>query len=297
MKTGVIIGRFQVPELTPAHRALIKRVSEENDKVLFLIGQSDVKGTQRYPLDFDSVNAMLREDFPTTGIAPVYDHESDEYWSQRVDNEIHSLCSLGELDCMPEDITLYGGRDSFIPFYSGIYPTKEILHLGVESKSGTEIREGITYPVTKEGRAGAIYSAMNRWPTMYQVVDAVILNEKGEVLLCRKEGSTEWGAIGGFVDPEDENLEGAIKREVKEETGLEINPEYQFSIRIDDRRYTKEVDKVMSHVFLCTIAGNCEAKPADDIVEAKFFKRHEMPELIPNHREMFRKIGLGMERK
>lgn len=294
MKIGVIIGRFQVPELTPGHKEFIKQVQAENDTVIVLIGQNDARNTKRNPLPYESVKQLLF-DFDKNLITNViYDSESNEYWSECVDKTIKKMTGQSN------HITLYGGRDSFIPFYSGEFKTKELKNLlkPGEEWSGTKVREQVGEPMTKEAREGAIWAANFKWPTMYQVVDAVVLNANGQVLMCRKEGCVQWGLIGGFVDPEDETLEGAVKREVKEETGLDINPEYQFSLKIPDRRYTKELDKVMSHVFLCTLAENCfEPKPMDDIVETKWFNRLELPEVIPAHREMLKKLGMGLKEK
>lgn len=294
MKIGVIIGRFQVPELTPGHQALIREVQSQNDETIVLVGISDARNTRRNPLGYKSVKELLKNFDNKLIISSVNDSESNEHWSRMVDLKILSLINTPD-----NQIMLYGGRDSFIPFYSGKFPTNQIENLGIESKSGTETRELVGEPMTKEAREGAIWAANYKWPTMYQVVDAVVLNANGQVLMCRKEGCVQWWLIGGFVDPGDETLEGAVKREVKEETGLEVSPEYQFSLRIPDRRYARELDKVMSHVFLCTLAKNCfvEPKPADDIVETKWFNRMELPEVIPAHREMMIKLGMGVKEK
>jgi len=57
-------------------------------------------------------------------------------------------------------------------------------------------------------------------------VQAVILNDQGEVLaVSRKTDHNDMGLVGGKVDPEDESFEAALIREVKEETGLNINME------------------------------------------------------------------------
>lgn len=292
MKVGVIVGRFQVPELTPAHKALIAKVKEENDKVVVFIGMGHLKSSKRYPLPLESVQHMIVESNPDIETEVIYDHQSDEHWSNKLDVLIHDM---GYDD---DEIVLCGGRDSFIPYYHGCFPTKEILDLGVTSKSGTEVREAVSHPLTSDGRAGAIFATQNQWPSMAQVVDAIIFNKEGKILLCRKEGVRVWQAIGGYVDPDDENLEDAVRREVFEETGLVVDPEYQFSIRIPDYRYEKEDDKMMSHVFLCTIAGNCfEPRAEDDIVEAKFFDRFDLPPISPIHREMFKKLGMGMKER
>lgn len=292
MKIGVIIGRFQVPDLTNAHKALIQAVKADSDGVIMFIGQNDIKSSRRYPLSYGSVAKMIN-DFDSSIVTDVlYDHDSDEHWSEVVDRKILERAT-------PDDeVTLYGGRDSFIPHYKGQFETKEILHLGVESLSGTQTREGVGEPMTEEERRGAIWASQYRWPIAYQVVDAVVLNKDGEVLLCRKEGCKTWGVIGGYVDPEDESLEDAVRREVKEETGLSVNPEYQFSLPIESRRYYKEPDSMMSHVFLCTLADNCfEPKAADDIVEAKWFNRMEMPPIGENHKELLQRIGMGMKER
>lgn len=59
---------------------------------------------------------------------------------------------------------------------------------------------------------------------MKYAVQAVILNDKGEVLaVSRKDDHNDFGLVGGKVDPEDFNPLEAIAREVYEETGLRIN--------------------------------------------------------------------------
>jgi 8-oxo-dGTP pyrophosphatase MutT (NUDIX family) len=64
-------------------------------------------------------------------------------------------------------------------------------------------------------------------------VTAIILNDKNEVLaVSRKDDHNDFGLPGGKVDEEDffsdemflDRFQVAIKREVKEETGLDINP-------------------------------------------------------------------------
>ena len=59
---------------------------------------------------------------------------------------------------------------------------------------------------------------------MKEAVQIVILNEKNEVLaVSRKDNHKDFGLPGGKVDPEDFSNVDAIIREVKEETGLDIN--------------------------------------------------------------------------
>jgi 8-oxo-dGTP pyrophosphatase MutT (NUDIX family) len=59
---------------------------------------------------------------------------------------------------------------------------------------------------------------------MKYTVQAVLLNKEGYVLgVSRKKDHNDMGLPGGKVDDDDKSLEDAIKREVKEETGLDID--------------------------------------------------------------------------
>jgi len=55
-------------------------------------------------------------------------------------------------------------------------------------------------------------------------VEAIIYNEKGEILLiqCRPKWGEYWHTIGGHIET-GETAERALKRETKEETGLELD--------------------------------------------------------------------------
>ena len=78
---------------------------------------------------------------------------------------------------------------------------------------------------------------------MKKTVQAIIFNENQEVLaVSRKTDHNDFGLAGGKVDPEDYDefavhpLHVALKREVKEETGLDINvntAELVFAIHKD----------------------------------------------------------------
>ena len=69
---------------------------------------------------------------------------------------------------------------------------------------------------------------------------AFILNDKGELLVATRGKEPAKGTLdlpGGFVD-NDENAEEGMVREIKEETGLDIDPdtvEYQIILTEDHR--------------------------------------------------------------
>jgi len=58
---------------------------------------------------------------------------------------------------------------------------------------------------------------------MNETVSIILLNDKNQVLcVSRKDDHTDFGTVGGKVDPEDLTTVDAAIREAKEETGLDI---------------------------------------------------------------------------
>lgn len=78
-------------------------------------------------------------------------------------------------------------------------------------------------------------------------VQAVLLNEKGEVLaVSRKDDHTAFGLVGGKVDP-GETHEEAMIREAKEETGLDIT--------IKKMIFATHKNGRMGYTYLCNYEG------------------------------------------
>nr|WP_321409008.1 NUDIX domain-containing protein [uncultured Carboxylicivirga sp.] len=109
-------------------------------------------------------------------------------------------------------------------------------------------------------------------------VAAVIVNEKGEVLLTRRAFDPGKGMLdlpGGFVDPM-ESAETAIRREIKEELNLDIDEmsylvsypnEYVFS---GFSVYTTDLG------FLCKVKNFEQMHVEDDISGYEFVKEKEI---------------------
>ena len=109
---------------------------------------------------------------------------------------------------------------------------------------------------------------------------AFILNDKGELLVARRGKEPAKGTLdlpGGFVD-NDENAEQGMVREIKEETGLDIDPdtvEYQFSIP-NVYHYSGMDIHTLDLYFLCHITGEAEVKADDDAAELQWVPLREV---------------------
>lgn len=292
---GVIVGRFQVDELHLGHCHLIEQVGYLHKKIIVVLGVSPCTPSQNDPLSYRIREQMILAHFEhikwsigekILTIIPLEDCRCDQAWSRKLDKAIVPYIEN-------ETVYLYGSRDSFITCYSGQHKTIEIEEFNPDwwggRKSGTEIREEWKSKILSGAafKRGIIHATQNRFPTVYSTVDVAVLN-RGKVLLARKEDSTEWQFIGGFLDTEDKNLRIAAARELYEETTIKIHPDrlrYIDSIQIDDWRYRKGPDKIMTHFFLLSISSDLiQPEAADDIVEAKWIELDKIKDiLIPEH--------------
>ena len=107
---------------------------------------------------------------------------------------------------------------------------------------------------------------------------AFIMDSEGRLMVVRRAKDPSKGMLdlpGGFVDP-DETAEEAIRREIEEETGLEISQlHYLFSI---PNRYLYSGFEVhtVDLFFECQVDEFSMAKASDDASEIIFLQPHEI---------------------
>lgn len=174
---GVIVGRFQTPILTEGHRILIEHVTLHNTNVVVFIGSAQERSTEKNPLSYKARERMIRHAYPDVFIKPLIDYNNASAWSMQlddmIDNEQEDDRNSGGKGW--DVVTLYGGRDSFIDSYVGIYPTE--IFADVPSFSGTEMRascvrdlkfddDGCCHACAEFFRRGVIHSTQNPSETL-----------------------------------------------------------------------------------------------------------------------------------
>jgi bifunctional NMN adenylyltransferase/nudix hydrolase len=277
IKNAIIVGRYQTHVLCAEQIEQIQSIIATHSRTILILGNALVKGTIKNPLDFRARKVMITDAFPLLQVYYVTDSPNDDaLWSRSIDKIIEQQFGWG--DFIPEN-TIYGSQDTVVNKYVGKYKVAQFECSTYVSEA--ELRKAAaSYPPTEAFRAGIVAAQVVRYPTSYQAVDIAILN-KGNILLGRKANEIKFRFIGGFSDPASSSLEADARREVQEETGVEIDDiRYLGSARVDlDARYRNEYDKIKTALFVAKyIFGRPTAM--DDIVELKWIP---IVELHPDH--------------
>jgi ADP-ribose pyrophosphatase YjhB (NUDIX family) len=116
-------------------------------------------------------------------------------------------------------------------------------------------------------------------------VSGVIVDERGRVLLLKHRFWKEqrWGLPGGLAQ-HGETLGATLRRELREETGLEVRPTLLLRVKTAQGRMAE-------FILLGECNGTPEARSAE-IMDARFWERTALPEnLLAAHRELLEGTG------
>jgi 8-oxo-dGTP diphosphatase len=134
---------------------------------------------------------------------------------------------------------------------------------------------------------GKLPVRMRRWTmrltnTRFTVTaGAIIFNNKGEVLLLkhRFRAGSGWGLPGGFMEQGEQPID-ALRRELREEIGLEVDDVEIFAARSFRKQIQVEV------LFRCR--ANTHVKPLNMEVErAEWFATDSLPEGLPRDQQSY----------
>jgi 8-oxo-dGTP diphosphatase len=127
------------------------------------------------------------------------------------------------------------------------------------------------------------------YPRPAVTVDLLVVTRDADpqVLLIRRKHEPfagKWAIPGGFVDM-DESLETAARRELREETCIDVGDLEQLHTFGDPGRDPR--GRVISVVYLAQVeAGQVQPRAADDAAEAAWHSLSEPPPLAFDHNQI-----------
>lgn len=114
-------------------------------------------------------------------------------------------------------------------------------------------------------------------PILPSVHGLVVNKKSNEILLHRREDSPLWAIPGGKIKM-DESVEHCLKREIREELGIEVSAKRLLGIYSDPSYILalgKQVHRVFLIVFLCVIKKG-KPKLTDETAEYRWFKKKDL---------------------
>jgi ADP-ribose pyrophosphatase YjhB (NUDIX family) len=109
-------------------------------------------------------------------------------------------------------------------------------------------------------------------------VCALVLDDAGRVLLARRKfepDAGKWDVPGGFLEEDEEALDG-LRRELREETGLEIEPLELAGIWADRYGGGDNATATLNLYWTARIVSG-EPTAADDVAELRWFSLDDLP--------------------
>ena len=135
----------------------------------------------------------------------------------------------------------------------------------------------------------AIKKAVNNWGEPSVTTDTIAYN--GDKILLIRRGNfpykNYWALPGGFFEKTDEDLNFGAQRELKEETGIDIEPKYFRQIKTYGHNFDPRM-KVVDVAFSVRVSKKDmdKVKGLDDACDARWFKIDELPKLAFHHEQI-----------
>jgi 8-oxo-dGTP diphosphatase len=122
-------------------------------------------------------------------------------------------------------------------------------------------------------------------PKFRVAVAAMIFDDKGYILLCEHTYRKfhPWGLPGGGLEY-GENPEDGVRREVREETGLDV--------KVEKLLYAESApnNHHINLIYLCKIVGGM-FQPSYEISQTRFFSVDELPKLLSSEQAVIERIA------
>ena len=129
-----------------------------------------------------------------------------------------------------------------------------------------------------EGRVECAACGLVTYANPAPTACALCVDDRGRLLLGRRADEPFrglWDIPGGFLD-EDEHPLDCLRRELREESGFDVEPG-DFVGAWMDRYGPREDDRVTLNLYWAARVVGGEARPADDVAELRWFALEELP--------------------
>jgi bifunctional NMN adenylyltransferase/nudix hydrolase len=312
---AVLIGRFQPFHL--GHLALFKAAKELADKVIIIVGSHHAPRSIRNPWSSDQrkehiLLSLEEKEAEGTVIIPMPDSAYNfTDWILRVQKSVNAIAGNSP-------VTLVGHYKDDTSYYLDHFPQwhLSILPEQADGISSTRIRTAIfegDSDLVRRHLHPNVFQALAKWsssfefqqlsdeyrfikeyrkrwdsapyPPVFVTADAVVVT-LGHVLIIKRKlnpGKGRWALPGGFVSNQ-EHIESACLRELKEETGIDLPfPLLKSAVRMNhvfDHPLRDPRGRVITHAFLFEL--NLKSLPAlsagDDADMASWFPLCELEE-------------------
>jgi ADP-ribose pyrophosphatase YjhB (NUDIX family) len=109
----------------------------------------------------------------------------------------------------------------------------------------------------------------------------IVVDDEGKILVLRRSDNARWALPGGAMDI-GESIAQTVTREVREETGLEVEPLYIVGVYSDPQHVFAyddgEVRQQFSVCMACRITGG-RVRASEESSEVAFFTPQEIDDL------------------
>ena len=134
--------------------------------------------------------------------------------------------------------------------------------------------------------------------SLVPAASAIVADQTGRILLIRRSDNALWSIPGGAMEV-GERIADTVAREVREETGLEVEPEAIVGIYSDPQHVVEyadgEVRQQFSICFACRLVGG-QLATSEESTEVGFFTPAEI-EAMPMHESIRLRIRHYLERR
>lgn len=117
------------------------------------------------------------------------------------------------------------------------------------------------------------------YPNPKPVTEIVLKNDKGEYLFCIRAHEPNKGRLdfpGGFVE-ENEDFEQSVRREVKEELGIELGDIEYIGSQFDTYLFQGVNYNVIGASYYGKLPRGVELQANDDVAGFEFYKFEDIP--------------------